>query len=163
MVAGVRGLTSFTAEMKTLALVPGTRVIAVQQIAADKEIADALEIAVGDPIVQMKRLRLGDGLPIGIQTTHLPATRVPGLLEAAHEVQSLYDRLREHCGISPERAKEVYSRRPGVGSRCRSHPAARRNARLRSRTHRFRSQRPVRIRRLTMRADRYEIRSTLSV
>lgn len=163
MVAGVRGLTSFTTEMKTLALVPGTRVISAREIAADKEVADALELGVGEPIVQMKRLRLGDGLPIGIQTTHLPAARVPGLLAAATEVQSLYDWLREHCGITPLQAKEVYrvGRVSEADAEIIQQPAG---------TPAFEVERiafdrsgPFEFAVSTMRADRYEIRSTLSV
>ena len=87
VVAGVRGLTSFTDEMKTLALAASTRLLEAHLIQADEEIADALEIALGEQVVQLKRLRLGNGMPIGIQTSHLPVSRVPGLYEEADKVQ----------------------------------------------------------------------------
>ncbi len=75
VVAGVRGLTSFTDEMRTLALAPTTRLdLRPDRMAASEEIADALEICLGRcPVVQLKRLRLGNDMPIGIQTSHLPA------------------------------------------------------------------------------------------
>src|SRR5690606_27514047 len=57
VVAGVRGLTSFTDEMKTLALAPSTQLLEARRVLADEELADALEIALGDPVVQLKRLR----------------------------------------------------------------------------------------------------------
>lgn len=163
MVAGVRGLTSFTEEMKTLALSPGTRLLEARLIPADQEVADALEIAAGDTVVQLRRLRLGNGMPIGIQTAHLPEARVPGLFEAAHEVQSLYAWLKEHCGITPVKAKEVYR----VGRVAEADAELIQQA---SGTPAFEVERiaydrggPFEYAISTMRADRYEIRSTLHI
>ena len=163
VVAGVRGLTSFTDEMKTLALTPGTQLLEAHRIEADGEIADALELSAGDPVVQLRRLRLGNGMPIGIQTTHLPEGRVPGLFEDAQSVQSLYGWLKDNCGITPVKAKEIYR----VGS------VAARDAemiQLPAGTPAFEVERiaydargPFEYALSTMRADRYEIRSTLYV
>lgn len=163
MVAGVRGLTSFTEEMKTLALAPSTRLLEARRMEADQEIADALEIAPGETIVLLRRLRLGNGLPIGIQTAHLPEARVPGLYEAAAGVQSLYGWLKEHCGITPAKAKEVYrvGQVAAADAGLIQQPAG---------TPAFEVERIAYDRRgpfefaiSTMRADRYEIRSTLYV
>ena len=163
MVAGVRGLTSFTEEMKTLALTPTTRLLEASRLPADKEIADALEIAAGDSVVQLRRLRLGNGVPIGIQTAHLPEARVPGLFAAAAEIQSLYGWLKDQCGITPVKAKEVYRVRQvaAVDAELIQQPAG---------TPAFEVERiaydragPFEFAVSTMRADRYEIRSTLFV
>ncbi len=163
VVAGVRGLTSFTDEMKTLALAPSTQLVEARLIAADADMADALEIGVGDGVVQLKRLRLGNGLPIGIQTSHLPELRVPGLFAAAPEVQSLYAWLAEHCDIRPVKAKEVYR----VGTVGAEDAAL---IQLSAGTPAFEVERiaydsrgPFEYALSTMRADRYEIRSTLYV
>lgn len=163
MVAGVRGLTSFTDEMQTLALSPGTRLLAARVIAAGDEIAEALELADGEPVVQLRRLRLGNGQPIGIQTTHLPASRVPGLFEAATEVASLYRWLKDNAGIVPVRAKEVYR----VGTVAAMDAT---DLELPAGTPAFEVERitfdtrgPFEFAISTMRADRYEIRSTLYV
>lgn len=163
VVAGVRGLTSFTDEMKTLALAPTTRLLEAHRIPADEDMADALEIAIGDPVVQLKRLRLGNGMPIGIQTSHLPEARVPGLYEEADKVQSLYAWLKEHCDIAPVKAKEIYR----VGS---VNDADADVIQLAAGTPAFEVERiaydkrgPFEYALSTMRADRYEIRSTLYV
>lgn len=163
MVAGVRGLTSFTDEMQTLAVSPGTRLLHAQMIAATREIAEALEIAEGDSVVQLRRLRLGNGQPIGIQTTHLPAARVPGLFEAASDVTSLYRWLKDNAGIVPVKAKEVYR----VGAVAAGDAA---DLELPEGTPAFEVERitfdqrsPFEFAVSTMRADRYEIRSTLYV
>lgn len=163
VVAGVRGLTSFTEEMKTLALAAGTKLLEAHRVPADEEMADALEIALGDPVVQLRRLRLGNGMPIGIQTSHLPEARVPGLLAEAADVQSLYGWLKERCGITPVKAKEVYR----VGSVAAADAEL---IQLTAGTPAFEVERiaydargPFEYALSTMRADRYEIRSTLYV
>lgn len=163
MVAGVRGLTSFTDEMQTLALSPGTRLLAAQIIGASGATAEALEIAEGEDVVQLRRLRLGNGQPIGIQTTHLPASRVPGLFEAASDVTSLYRWLKDNAGIVPARAKEVYR----VGAVATEDAI---DLELPAGTPAFEVERitfdarsPFEFAVSTMRADRYEIRSTLYV
>ncbi|MDB5505576.1 MAG: putative transcriptional regulator of N-Acetylglucosamine utilization, GntR family [Devosia sp.] len=163
VVAGVRGLTSFTDEMRTLALAPGTQLLAAQRIAATQDMADALEIALGDPVVQLRRLRLGNGLPIGIQSSHLPEARVPGLFDAAPGVQSLYAWLQANCAITPVKAKEVYR----VGQVAAADAEL---IQLPAGTPAFEVERiaydakgPFEYALSTMRADRYEIRSTLYV
>jgi GntR family transcriptional regulator len=163
VVAGARGLTSFTDEMKTLALTAGTRLLEAHRVPASADMADALEIAVGDPVVQLKRLRLGNGMPIGIQTSHLPEVRVPGLFAEAASVQSLYAWLKERCDITPVKAKEVYR----VG---RVDAADAEVIQLAAGTPAFEVERiafdakgPFEYALSTMRADRYEIRSTLYV
>lgn len=163
MVAGVRGLTSFTAEMQTLALSPGTRLLAAHVIPATGAIAEALEIAEGENVVQLRRLRLGNGQPIGIQTTHLPAARAPGLFDAASDVTSLYRWLKDNAGIVPVRAKEVYR----VGAIATEDAT---DLELPAGTPAFEVERitfdarsPFEFAVSTMRADRYEIRSTLYV
>ena len=163
VVAGVRGLTSFTDEMKTLALAPSTRLLEARLVPANEEMADALEIAQGEPVVQLKRLRLGNGMPIGIQTSHLPEMRVPGLYRASGDVQSLYAWLEDRCGIKPIRANEVYR----VG---RVAPLDAEFIELAASTPAFEVERiaydsrgPFEYTLSTMRADRYEIRSTLHI
>ncbi len=163
VVAGVRGLTSFTDEMKTLALAAGTKLLEAHRVPADEEMADALEIALGDPVVQLRRLRLGNGMPIGIQTSHLPEARVPGLFEDAANVQSLYGWLKEHCGIIPVKAKEVYrvGRVAEIDAEMIQLPAG--TPAFEVERIAYDSRGPFEYALSTMRADRYEIRSTLYV
>ncbi|ODT66831.1 MAG: GntR family transcriptional regulator [Pelagibacterium sp. SCN 63-23] len=163
MVAGVRGLTSFTDEMQTLSVSPGTRLLAARLIAAAGAVAEALEIGEGDEVVQLRRLRLGNGQPIGIQTTHLPSARAPGLFAVAADVASLYRWLKDNAGIVPVMAKEVY-RVGAVGAGDAE------DLQLPVGTPAFEVERitfdargPFEFAVSTMRADRYEIRSTLHV
>jgi GntR family transcriptional regulator len=163
MVAGARGLNSFTEEMRTLALTPGTRLLAAQRIRASQEMADALEIGISSPVVQLRRLRLGNDLPIGIQTTHLPEARVAGLYESAGKLQSLYAWLKEHCAITPVKAKEVYRVGRVSDEDAELIQLAAGTPAFEVERIAFDSRGPFEYTLSTMRADRYEIRSTLYV
>lgn len=160
MVAGARGLTSFTEEMATLGLAVGSRLLSADAIAATPEIAAALEIDIGSPVTRMRRLRLGNDAPIGIQTAHLPSLRFPDLLAWVAD-GSLYETLRLRFGLVPREAREVYRvgaiGEPDAG--LLGQPAG---------TPAFAVERvtldatgPFEFTVSTMRADRYEIRSVL--
>ena len=103
-------MSRLTGFVRTLALAASTRLLEAHRVAASEEMADALEIGLGEPVVQLKRLRLGNGLPIGIQTSHLPEARVAGLYEDAPNVQSLYAWLKERCDITPVIAGDLSQR-----------------------------------------------------
>lgn len=161
VIAGVRGLTSFTQEMADRGLVVGSRVLDIVEVPASDEVADALEVPAGAPVCRIRRLRAGNNLPIGIQTAHLPASRVPGLSAFEGPLLSLYDTLRTRFGIVPEEAREIY--RVGTVSEA--------DAALLELTpgspvfivHRIAADRggPFEFTVSTMRGDRYEIRSKL--
>jgi GntR family transcriptional regulator len=66
LVAGTRELTSFTQEMGNIGVVAGSRLLDCSLTTANAAAAGALEIEEGDPIVRIRRLRLGNNEPIGI-------------------------------------------------------------------------------------------------
>ena len=163
VVAGVRGLTSFTEEMHSLGLSVGSRLLEAEMIQATAEIAEPLDIDVGDGVVRLKRLRLGNDNPIGIQTAHLPAARVPGLLDDDGIKHSLYGTLKALYGIAPVEAREVY--RIGVVAPEDAEalqPAAGSPAFVVERVT-FDKAGPFEFAVSTMRGDRYEIRSILHI
>lgn len=108
VIAGVRGLTSFTQEMANLGLVVGSRVLELAEVPATPDVATALDIAVAAPTVRLRRLRLGNKAPIGIQTVFMPVSRVAGFVEFADPAASLYDTLRNRFAITPREAREVF-------------------------------------------------------
>jgi GntR family transcriptional regulator len=163
MVAGARGLTSFTSEMQSLGMTVGTRVLSADVIPATDQIADAIEMRSGEPVLRLRRLRLGNDMPIGIQTAHLPLALVPGLEQDAVHVSSLYETLKARYGIVPTKANEVY--RVGTVSAEDAELiqlAAGTPAFVVERTT-YSSRGAFEFTTSTMRADRYEIRSTLYV
>jgi len=163
MVAGARGLTSFTSEMQSLGMSVGTRVLSADLIPATEQIADAVALQVGDPVLRLRRLRLGNDAPIGIQTAHLPAALVPGLEADATHVHSLYETLKARYRIVPVKANELY--RVGTVSAEDAEliqlPVGTPAFVVERVT--YSSMGPFEFTTSTMRADRYEIRSTLYV
>lgn len=159
--AGVRGLTSFTQEMADRGLVVGSRLLEMVELPAAPEVASALEIAEGEMVVMVRRLRAGNDQPIGIQTAFLPCARVPGFLDIGLAVPSLYELLRNRFGISAEAALEIY--RVGIVS-----PADAALLEVEAGSPAFVVQRitsdargPFEYTVSIMRGDRYEIRSRL--
>src|SRR5262249_56754132 len=101
-------LTSFTDEMAVLGMRAGSRLIGRDAMAATAPIAAALEIGEGERVVRIRRVRLGDEAPIGIQTAHLRFDRVGGLLHEEMTGGPLFAHLQARYGIVPSEASEVY-------------------------------------------------------
>jgi GntR family transcriptional regulator len=90
-------LTSFSREMRDRGLVPATVVLAATEESADDDIAYALRIRPGRPVVRVERLRTADGTPMAYEVGHYPSTLFPGLLH--RELGSLYDVFATDYGI----------------------------------------------------------------
>ncbi len=102
-------LTSFTEESQRRGHIPDSRTLASRIESASREIATRLEVAAGEPLVVLERLRLADGEPMGIQTAYLPERYFPGLADSAQPVDSLYRLMQERFGIVPTEAMDTYS------------------------------------------------------
>ncbi|TDT34526.1 GntR family transcriptional regulator [Naumannella halotolerans] len=82
-------LTSFSREMRARGLEPGTRVLDAGKMAAPPQVAHALRIATGDPVVRVERLRTADGTPMAHELGYYPCAYFPDLLDK--DLGSLYD------------------------------------------------------------------------
>lgn len=108
LTAGARGLTSFSAEMQALGLKAGARTLSSAVQAAPEDVASALELPPDAPVVAIRRLRTGDGRPVGVQIAYLPASRFPGLEDLSLDDRSLYGLLQERYAVSPAEAIETF-------------------------------------------------------
>lgn len=75
----LKGLTSFSEDMKSRGMEPGTRLIDFKIISASKTIADKLEIDEGGLIYEIKRVRLADRIPMAYEISYLSVDLVRGL------------------------------------------------------------------------------------
>jgi DNA-binding GntR family transcriptional regulator len=98
-------LAGFSERLRTQGLMAGARVLAAAEIPASPAASAALEIGVGDPVYEVRRLRLAGSEPILIEHSLFPAQRCPGLLSYRLD-GSLYELLEERFGLRPHRAKE---------------------------------------------------------
>lgn len=101
------GTLSFSQEMQSRGLDPGTKLVVARAERAGEAVAAALELSVGAPTLYLERLRLADGDPLLLEQVHLPAERFPGLLASDLERNSLWDILNERYATPIVRAREA--------------------------------------------------------
>ena len=100
-------LTSFSEEMRRSGLRPASKILELKEIPATSKIAKELELGESESVFMIKRLRLANDEPMGIQTAYLSAALLPGLLDEDLS-GSLYQVLEEKYGIIPASAVEMH-------------------------------------------------------
>jgi GntR family transcriptional regulator len=106
-VAQVLELASYTEGMRAHGLHPRTRILEIGYVTADEKLADLLGIRPGGRALRIHRLRLADGEPMSIDTSHLPARRFPGLRKQLERHSSLYETLADVYGVEPAEGEET--------------------------------------------------------
>jgi GntR family transcriptional regulator len=71
---------------------------------AGARLGQRLHISPGDDVVRALRRRIVDGQPMALEEIRLPAVVVPRLARSDFESASLYQRLRDHHGVTPANA-----------------------------------------------------------
>lgn len=92
-------LTSFTKDMQERGLRPGSIELTCRTAAADANLSRLLHVNIGEPVHELKRVRLADGEPLAIEHTHLVARRAPALLDTPLDNRSLYAELETRYGL----------------------------------------------------------------
>jgi GntR family transcriptional regulator len=103
----VSQLLSFTEEMKAHGARVQSQVLSFKAMSADAEVASALRLPVRDKVLRLKRVRLADSVPMGIETSYLSAHRFRDLPKTFDGQSSLYRALDDHYGIQMFAADEV--------------------------------------------------------
>ena len=97
VVHSLSNLTGLHGELLNQGITPTARLLTRAEIPAPQAVADLLEIAEGDPVYWITRLRLGAGVPIAHETSYFPASLVPGLVEEDLESGSIYELMGKHA------------------------------------------------------------------
>ncbi|GAB3579917.1 GntR family transcriptional regulator [Amycolatopsis endophytica] len=100
-------LSSYTEDMRAKGREPSSRLLEVEELTAEPELAKLLGVRNGAKVLRMRRLRLADGEPMALETTHLPLGRFRGLRKHVSAGGSLYAVLREHYGVEMDSAEET--------------------------------------------------------
>jgi GntR family transcriptional regulator len=97
---------SLTAVIERAGARPGSRLLQFHTVPADAGLAARLQLPPRSPLVVIQRLRSADGQDFCVETSHLPAHRLPGLAAAdiAGDV-SLYRLLATRYGIETRRRR----------------------------------------------------------
>lgn len=93
-VVHVRQLSSLTDDLKAEGMQPSSQILGLEQVRAEPAVAEHLEIAPGERIHLLTRLREVDGEPLAIEEAHLPGA-LPRLEAKLVETGSLYAALRD--------------------------------------------------------------------
>ncbi|HVA38958.1 MAG TPA: GntR family transcriptional regulator [Candidatus Dormibacteraeota bacterium] len=99
LVSDAHTLISFADEMKQRGIESCARLLSAREIKATAEIAAELEARENDPIFEIVRLGLGNGVPLVLRTIQVPAAIVPDLLSQPLQDEPIYDMLRERYNI----------------------------------------------------------------
>jgi GntR family transcriptional regulator len=92
---------SFSEQMRTIGRTPSSRLVSNQVVPASARIASRLRLREGDPLVEITRLRLADGIPLLLETAYLSKARYPDLEgETCLEAESLYDYLSQRYQVN---------------------------------------------------------------
>lgn len=100
-------LVSYTEDMRHHGLRPETRILDTGYVTADERLATLLGIRPGGRVLRLHRLRLADGEPMSIDTSHLPARRFPGLRRELPRHRSLYETLATAYDVHLAEAEET--------------------------------------------------------
>ena len=103
-------LTSFTEDLQARGVEPGSITLAMNLVVPPPAAAAALGTGVDEPVWYLRRLRSGNGEPIGIHDLYLPPT-LEFAPRALKEMHSYYTLLRERHGLEPDRAVETFTAR----------------------------------------------------
>lgn len=99
-------LTSFTEDMLSRGMRPGSRLLGVESVSqVSPQVRRELHLSSGGELARISRLRTADGQPMCLETSYLRKDRLPWLLREDLESASLY-RLLEDRGIELVKAEE---------------------------------------------------------
>jgi len=105
---GISELTSFSEDMRRRGLEPGQKILDFSMLPAPENVRRHLELPEGSEVLRIERLRLGDGVPMGLQTSFIALP--PGQTVTREEVEqigSIYRLLQEKFHLIPTEADET--------------------------------------------------------
>ncbi len=103
---GLVRVVSFTDDMRQRGFTPGTQVLAAGLLTAPPEIAGRLDIAPGEELARIERLRLADGEPMSIEVSHLVHAHCPGILQFDFAQEPLREILQRQYDLRIESARQ---------------------------------------------------------
>lgn len=102
-----RQVQSFTEEIQAHGSRPHSKLISSEITSAEEGTREALKLSPEEKVIRIRRVRVADSWPMGIETTCLPQRLFPDLLERFDPRSSLYRTLARVYGIHFVQADEV--------------------------------------------------------
>jgi len=99
---------SFSEEIMKMGSVPSTQIISFDIREGGPLIAEKLKIVSNEAVFAIKRLRLADNEPFGIETSYVVYKYAKGLTEEDVRKFGLYNALKQKCGVVTNEAIETF-------------------------------------------------------
>ncbi len=94
-----KNISSFSETVRAKGMVPSTRVLHFKKENAGDEISSILNVSKDEQVYVVKRLRLANEIPVGLEQVYIPVSLCPDL--ESHQLEaSLYQLIDEKYGIS---------------------------------------------------------------
>jgi len=100
-------LRGFSEEMRRRGLVPSAKLLGLEMLEPEHEVAEALRLAPRESVYRLKRLRFVNAEPVAVVTSYLPARIFPAIDRQDLENQSLYDVVENTYKRKLQRAEEI--------------------------------------------------------
>ncbi|MCG2770309.1 MAG: GntR family transcriptional regulator [Desulfobacterales bacterium] len=105
---GIHQLMGLTEDMRRRGHIVSSRTVQATGVPASAGLAIEMNLKPGEELVLLERLRIVDGIPLGLERSYLVHKLCPGILEYDLEKDSLYRILRSAYGLRPDRAEQTY-------------------------------------------------------
>jgi len=93
-------LTGFSEDMRRQGITASSIVLRAELVPAEGRVSEMLGLTPGAEVACLERVRLGDGVPMCVQTSYLPHSLCPGIVMHDFETLSLYQVLRDEYQIA---------------------------------------------------------------
>lgn len=99
-------LTSFTEDVRSRGVEPGSRILRQEMVPATDLVARHLAVPTTSPVFFLKRVRYADEEPLALESAYVAFEGCDVLVEEDFRDRSLYNTLARRCGIRPYQAEQ---------------------------------------------------------
>lgn len=92
-------LVSFSEDMHRRGLHPETRLLSLAQVIPPEKVSRDLQLQPGQPVHEIRRLRLANGEPMAISLAYIPGNLIPQLTAEAIASGSLFELIQRRLGL----------------------------------------------------------------
>jgi len=100
-------LRGFTEDMEKLGHSVETKILSFNKVECAKSVAKTIGLSAGQKAIELKRLRIVDGIPYALERVWLHPNRYPGLRRNRLEHTSLYEVFQKDYAVKPKYAKQT--------------------------------------------------------
>jgi len=102
-------MRSFTEEIRSRGATPSSRLLTCHTVKQTSRDRDFFNLAQGEQLYEIERLRLADNVPVAVELIHIPQYLCPHLDRFNLAAQSIYSILEENYGVALTHCTEQIS------------------------------------------------------